>query len=483
MPSFSRVAALLPALFSSIAYAVQPVEIRGQDFINTGTDKRVMIIGVDYQPGGQGAYNPTNSEDPLTDGDKCLRDATLMQKLGVNTIRVYNLDPTLDHSKCASIFNAAGIYMILDVNSPLPGESINRAEPWTSYNSDYLTRAFGIIENFKGFPNTMAFFSANEVMNDLSTAEFNPQYIRAVQRDMKNYIKNHADRTIPVGYSAADVREILHDTWAYMQCVHDEDQSSSDFFGLNSYSWCNGDNYQTSTYDGLATMFADSAVPVFFSEYGCNRVMPRDFDEVQALYGDQMRALSGGLVYEYSHEEANYGLVEIDQDGSVALMKDYDNLQSQFNKLDLSALEATNPQSTELKAPECDGSLITAEQFSKNFTIPAVCPGCQDLIDNGIENPTNGALVDIGDTNVKQKVTGSNGQQINDLSLNVVSNDGSNTPGGENTSPSGTDSGNDDNPSQTGDAAQPSETEGAASHTSFNFRLAMMGVFVYMLTL
>jgi hypothetical protein len=64
-----------------------------------------------------------------------------------------------------------------------------------------------------------------------------------------------------------------------------------------------------------------------------------------------------------------------------------------------------------------------------------------------------------------------------------VSNDGSNTPGGENTSPSGTDSGNDDNPSQTGDAAQPSETEGAASHISFNFGLAMMGVFVYMLTL
>ena len=101
-----------------------------------------------------------------------------MQKLGVNTIRVYNLDPSLDHSKCASIFNAAGIYMILDVNSPLPGESINRETPWTSYNSDYLTRAFGIVENFKGFPNTLGFFSANEVMNDLSTAEFNPQYIR-----------------------------------------------------------------------------------------------------------------------------------------------------------------------------------------------------------------------------------------------------------------------------------------------------------------
>lgn len=125
--------------------------------------------------------------------------------------------------------------MIIDVNSPLPGESINRAAPWTSYNSDYLTRVFGIIENFKGFPNTLAFFAANEVMNDLATAEFNPQYIRAVQRDLKNYIAKHSTRKIPVGYSAADVREILQDTWAYMQCTHEDDQSSSDFFGLNSY--------------------------------------------------------------------------------------------------------------------------------------------------------------------------------------------------------------------------------------------------------
>jgi hypothetical protein len=68
--------------------------------------------------------------------------------------------------------------MIIDVNSPLQGESINRAEPWTSYNSQYLTRVFGVVENFKNFPNTLGFFSANEVMNDLSTAQYNPMYIR-----------------------------------------------------------------------------------------------------------------------------------------------------------------------------------------------------------------------------------------------------------------------------------------------------------------
>lgn len=41
-----------------------------------------------------------------------MRDAALMQRLGVNAIRVYNVDPTISHDVCMSIFNAAGIYVV-----------------------------------------------------------------------------------------------------------------------------------------------------------------------------------------------------------------------------------------------------------------------------------------------------------------------------------------------------------------------------------
>jgi hypothetical protein len=346
--------------------------------------------------------------------------------------------------------------MILDVNSPLQGESINRAEPWTSYNTDYLTRVFGIVENFKNLPNTLGFFAANEVMNDLKTAQYNPQYIRAVQRDLKNYISKHVSRKIPVGYSAADVRDILQDTWAYMQCDHNDDASSSDFFGLNSYSWCGGDaTLQSSGYQDLANMFNQSAIPVFYSEYGCNEVKPRVFTEVPALYGPQMKALSGGLVYEYSQEEQDYGLVQINANGSVTLRTDFDNLQGQYNKLDKNLLESTNPSSTSIKAPACASSLITAEQFSKNFTIPAVCPGCQSLIDNGISNPKNGKLVDVSATTPKQQIYGSNGALIQGLTLNKLSGDGVNGPGQGSTTPSGT--------SSSGAPAQPSESKKGAA--------------------
>ena len=193
----------------------------------------------------------------------------------INTLRVYNLDGTINHDECASIFNAVGIYMILDVNSPLPGQSLDRGDPASSYDSDYLTRIFSVVEAFKSYPNTLGFFSGNEVINQQSV-EAVPSYIRAVTRDLKDYISNHSNRTIPVGYSAADVQDLLADTWAYLSCNEPNSTSSKiDFFGLNSYSWCGNSSFTTSGYDTLVAQFSNTTIPVFFSEYGCNLVTPR----------------------------------------------------------------------------------------------------------------------------------------------------------------------------------------------------------------
>lgn len=139
-----------------------------------------MLTVHSYQPGGQEAYDPTNKKDPLTNGTVCLRDAALLQRIGINTIRVYNVDPTLNHNECASIFNEVGIYMIIDVNSPLSGESIDRANPVGSYTLGYLNRIFAVVENFKGYPNTLGFFAANEVINDWPTSSIDPPYIRVL---------------------------------------------------------------------------------------------------------------------------------------------------------------------------------------------------------------------------------------------------------------------------------------------------------------
>jgi len=433
--------------------------------VDSVTNQRFEIIGIAYQPGGSAGYG-TGKGDPLSNPTACLRDATIMQKLGTNTIRVYNVDPTVNHDQCASIFNDAGIYMILDVNSPLPNESIDAGAPWTSYDSVYLTRIFSVVEAFKNYPNTLGFFSANEVINDDNSGTLDPPYIRAVTRDLKNYIAKHCDRPIPVGYSAADVRPILLDTYNYVSCSEKTgDMSRSDFFGLNSYSWCGADaTFHSSTYDTLTADFANATIPVFFSEYGCIKpARPRSFNEVQAIYGAEMRAvMSGGLVYQWTQDSNNYGLVQVNDNGTAQFMDDFANFQGQLNKLDITAITAMNSTATSITAPSCSSSLISGS-FDSNFTIPAVPPGGQTLIDNGISNPNNGKLVTITNTTCPFAVYDYNMNQITGLQLNILSNDGTNAPSGTNLtgSSTGTSSTSSSSPSASKNAGL--QTEAGAS--------------------
>jgi len=377
-----------------------------------------------------------------------------MQKLGVNTIRIYNLDPDASHDECVSIFNAAGIYMILDVNSPLPNQSLNRGSPWESYTSTYLNRTFAVVEAFKNFPNTLGFFSGNEVINQQSVDQV-PSYIRAVTRDIKDYIAKNADRTIPVGYSAADVRELLGDTWSYLGCnIANSTSSKIDFFGLNSYSWCGNSSFTTSSYDQLIAQFSSTTIPVFFSEYGCNLPSPRIFTEVPVIYGPQMTGvMSGGIVYEWDQAVNDYGLVNVNDNGTADLLQDYLNLQGQYDTLNIKALMSSNSTATMLQPPTCQQSLITTSGFDDGFDIPARPAGVEAMINNGISNKPQGKLVALSSTTVSQAVYNVSGQQITGLKLNVLPEDESNTPGSNG---SGTSSG-------TATSSAPSATSSGAA--------------------
>jgi 1,3-beta-glucanosyltransferase GAS3 len=238
---------------------------------------------------------------------------------------------------------------------------------------------------------------------------------------------------------------VLADTWNYMQCTISGEtaDSRSEFFGLNSYSWCGASaTYQSAGYDTLVAMFASTSIPVFFSEYGCNepKGVPRVFNEVAALYGPNMTGLNGGLVYEYSQEPDDYGLVNISTaDGSVTLLQDYVNLLGQFNKLDESLL--TKAPSTTNTPPVCSTSLVTgASGLGNNFTIPDAPPGTADLIANGVTGAVSGKIVPVTSLDVTQKIFDVSGNPITGLSLNQIS--GSNVPSGKNlTSGSGSGSG------------------------------------------
>ncbi|RKF63904.1 1,3-beta-glucanosyltransferase gel2 [Erysiphe neolycopersici] len=429
-------------------YAVAPINVQNNKFVDSVTGNEFNIVGVAYQPGGSSGYNPGSGVDPLSDGDICLRDAALMQQLGkfieinfviislligtltvllgVNALRVYNVDPTINHDMCASIFNEVGIYLLIDVNSPLDGESLNRKSPSSSYNAKYLQRTFAVVESFKNYPNTLLFFSGNEVINDVPTAANVPPYLRAVTRDIKNYIAKNSKRKIPVGYSAADVREILVDTVNYLQCSttgNNTDPSRGDFFALNSYSWCGDSSFTKAGYDVLVADFKDSSLPIFFSEYGCNVPAPRIFTEVPALYGPLAApVLCGGVVYEYSQEPSNYGLVELLSDGSAKLKTDYESLQAQLSNLDTKVLQGikASGSSEDISTPKCSSSLIKSSSFYNEFEIPDIPKDAQELIDNGIPNAPSRRLVSVTELKVSQSVQRSNGDLIKGLAIQPI---------------------------------------------------------------
>lgn len=422
------------ALLASAAQAVTPVTVQGADFVNAISGERFQMIGAAYQPGGASGFNPNSGVDPLSDKDVCLRDAILMQRAGINTVRIYNLDPAIDHTECMSIFNAAGIYLVLDVNSPLPNQSINRELPWTSYNGDYMERVFQIIEAFKNFNNTLGFFSANEVINEDSDPQV-PRYIRAVTRDIKEYIHKHSDRYIPVGYSAADVRPLLMDTFNYLGCnLENSTLSGMDFFGLNSYSWCGDATFDEAGYDVLVDDFSNTSIPIFFSEYGCNEVKPRVFTEVGALYSEPMTGIfSGGLVYEYSEEPNEYGLVVLNEnDNSVELKDDYLNFVEQTNKIDIQALTAANSTATGRTPPTCDVSMLSSN-LTRNFDVPEQLQEITDMIEKGVGGTWPTGVVQVTDVSEMAKVTQPDGSELQGLELRILANDQSNLPG-ENTS-------------------------------------------------
>lgn len=281
---------------------------------------RFYIRGLDYQPGGS-----SDLVDPLADSTTCARDIAKFKDLGVNTIRIYTVDNTADHDACMGMLADAGIYLVLDVNSPL--YSLNRANPAPSYNAVYLQNVFATIDKFANYTNTLAFFSANEVINDGTTTGA-ARYVKAVTRDMRQYLGSRGYRQIPVGYSAADVSENRMQMAHYMNCGTDDERS--DFFAFNDYSWCDPSSFTTSGWDQKVKNFTGYGLPIFLSEFGCN-TNTRTWEELAALYNTEMTSVySGGLAYEYTQESNKYGLVEVDSTTSVTELSDYAAFKSEL---------------------------------------------------------------------------------------------------------------------------------------------------------
>jgi hypothetical protein len=308
-------AAIAPALAAK--GKLPPITVKGNAFF--AGDKRFYVRGVAYQPGGA-----ADAQDPLLDLKSLQRDVDNFKKLGINTIRIYTIDNSKNHDEGMKMLDNAGIYLALDANTPK--YSLNRENAdtlHTSYNDVYLQSVFATVDAFAEYNNLMLFFSGNEVINAKNNSNAAP-YIKAVTRDMKQYISNRHERVIPVGYSAADVSENIEQQALYFNCGTDDERS--DFFAFNDYSWCDPSSFTKSGWDKKVETYKDYSKPIFLSEFGCI-TNTRQWGEIAALYSKNMTSVySGGLAYEYTVEPNGYGLVEVGSDGTIEPNADFERL-------------------------------------------------------------------------------------------------------------------------------------------------------------
>ncbi|KAI9292316.1 hypothetical protein K502DRAFT_319991 [Neoconidiobolus thromboides FSU 785] len=307
---------LILALLPLSVYSINRIEIKGSKFFDSETGEQFFMKGVAYQPRAGGNY------DPLADAEGCKRDIKYLKDLGVNTVRVYESYPWNNHDECMKLLEEANIYLLLDL--AIPKRSINRMLPF--YDTDILVHFKQNIDSFSKFKNLIGFFAGNEVTNDKKTTPASA-HIKAILRDTKAYIKNKGLK-IPVGYANnddPDVRNMIQD---YFNCGKDEERA--DFYGINIYAWCGDSSMQKSGYDKRTEEVKNYSIPSILSEFGCNVITPRPFGDLDALYGEEMASVwSGGIVYEFTEEANNYGLVEI-KNGKVKTLPDFDVVKSKF---------------------------------------------------------------------------------------------------------------------------------------------------------
>ncbi|WVQ92527.1 hypothetical protein IAS59_006338 [Cryptococcus gattii] len=306
--------------------AALPNITRTGKYLYDESGHRFYIKGVAYQPEGQlaassdsnsangGFPEPSSFYDPLSSPQNCTRDLPYLQQLGVNAVRVYSVNSSLNHDDCMKMFNDAGIYVLLDVSLPLNG-SIDRSSP--SWSTNLLNSYIETIDAFKDYENILGFNIGNEVVNLVSNTNAAP-FVKAAARDIKAYLKSVGSSAL-VGYAAVDGEADFRNSLAeYLTCGGDS--IAVDLYGLNNYEWCGNENINSSNWNTITEGFSDLPVATYMSEFGCITSPPRLWTEVTALYASPVSdVFSGGVAFSYFPTSDGYGMVTISNNNTSLL--------------------------------------------------------------------------------------------------------------------------------------------------------------------
>ncbi len=326
--------AFLPEIDAIIADYVQcpglasnPIVLKGKRFFDSLSGSYFAIKGIAYYPRpNDGDLVESNSVDFFTDEymDLWMADIEYMKQLGVNTIRIYAVDPSKNHDAFMCELKNAGIYVIIGLLADCEGCGIGPDEAPSCYPDSLKERGQFIINELSKYSNTLAFDAGNEVTLYARDGriELNAACQKKFIRDMRSYINTCSNvtstilpRKVPIGMANWDFERDLQTL--YFNCESADPLEKPEWYGINVYQHCDPAAVTADDLTGWIQLRDDFIrynlpVPVVVSEFGCRERFPtigefeaqRNWLQIGALYSAAYQEVfAGGVVFEYSAEK------------------------------------------------------------------------------------------------------------------------------------------------------------------------------------
>eukprot|EP00529_Nitzschia_sp_RCC80_P011899 CAMPEP_0113472822 /NCGR_PEP_ID=MMETSP0014_2-20120614/17718_1 /TAXON_ID=2857 /ORGANISM="Nitzschia sp." /LENGTH=579 /DNA_ID=CAMNT_0000365553 /DNA_START=44 /DNA_END=1786 /DNA_ORIENTATION=+ /assembly_acc=CAM_ASM_000159 len=310
---------------------VNPVVLEGKRFYDEATGEYFPVKGIAYYPrpnNGTDDMVRYNSNDFFTDEweDLWMQDIPYFEELGINTLRIYAVDPSKNHDRFMCRLQQAGIYVIVGLLAECENCAILGDPAPACYPPGLKERGEFIINVFARYSNTLAFSAGNEVtlFAPDRQIEVNAPCQKKFLRDMRSYVNNCSQvvntilpRKIPIGLVNWDSLREIQSNYFICRTDPNDPMENAEWYGMNIYQHCDPTAQTVDELFGWSFMRDDFAalnhpVPVVVAEYGCVDDFPavdgfaaqRTWLQVDALYReDYVDVFAGGVAFEFSTEK------------------------------------------------------------------------------------------------------------------------------------------------------------------------------------
>ncbi|TXT39725.1 MAG: 1 3-beta-glucanosyltransferase [Comamonadaceae bacterium] len=363
-------------------------------------------------------YQPQDGVDPLSDNNfsdiQNLVDPQTpygFTNLGINCLRVYQVDPTAKHDKVMQLLAASGIYVLVGaVNAATAITGTASSVPTTT-----VTRVKEVADAFAAYDNVLGFSISNELLDSNDQTNYGlVSIVKQVKQQMQAHMQKQNYRAIPIGCCTRDDPAFTFSATQAYTCGPAD--LRMDFIGYNAYRWVvdSGSTPSAGTinqYYLLYQQFQNFPVPVMLTEMGAQCTGGRNWTQIPYIFGETQvsstppnslsatmsDAISGCFAFRFYEQGDGFGLVNNTTPPSIMTSGNgggYQDLQAAYNKI--TSFTGTPNGVTEVKC-----SSLTGNPYAGNNASGGLPSAVTVTLTNSITSPANGTTITFNYTLVK----------------------------------------------------------------------------------